>query len=64
MLDFWINAEYPKRPKINLEYLKDEKPTAQLTRAIRLLEIHFFYNEFLKSNSTEASRVRRCDAPK
>ena len=53
MLDFWINAEYPKRPKINLEYLKDEKPTAQLTRAIRLLEIHFFYNEFLKPNSTE-----------
>lgn len=50
---FWRDEENPKRPEINLEYMKMEKAPPTLTKAIRLLARHLFENENLKENSTE-----------
>jgi len=54
----WCNDEYPKRPEVNLEYLKLDKAPPTLTRAIRLLAKHLLENEELKENSTEHFLVR------
>ncbi len=41
----WCSSEFPKRPEINLEYLKLEKAPPTLTRAIRLLAKHLLEGE-------------------
>lgn len=50
----WQNSEFPKRPELNLEYLKEEKSTATVTKAIRNLARHLLDGEALKPNSMEA----------
>lgn len=50
----WISSEFPKRPELNLEYLKEEKPTATVTKAIRNLAKHLLDGEALKPYSMEA----------
>ena len=54
----WCSKEFPKRPEINLEYLKLEKMPPILTKAIRCLARHLLENEDLKENSTESFLVR------
>ena len=54
----WCSPEFPKRPEINLEYLKLEKMPPILTKAIRCLARHLLENEDLKENSTESFLVR------
>lgn len=50
----WCSEEYPKRPEINLEYLKLDKMPPTLTKAIRCLARHLLEGEELKENSTES----------
>lgn len=57
-LKSWCSDEYPKRPKINLEYLKLEKMPPTLTKAIRCLARHLLEGEELKENSTESYLMR------
>lgn len=54
----WVDEENPKRPDVNLEYLKLEKAPPTLTKAIRLLAKHLLEGEDLKENSTEHYLVR------
>lgn len=49
----WRTDEFPKRPELNLEYLKEEKTPATVTKAIRSLARHFLDGEELKPNSME-----------
>ena len=49
----WATQEFSLRPDINLEYLKDEKTPAILTKAIRNLAKYFLENLPLKENSLE-----------
>lgn len=49
----WKNKEFPKRPDLNLEYLKEEKTPATVTKAIRNLARHLLDGESLKENSME-----------
>ena len=53
-LKTWCNKDYPKRPEINLEYLKLEKMPPILTKAIRCLARHLLEGEELKENSMES----------
>lgn len=53
-LKSWCCNEFPKRPEINLEYLKLEKMPPILTKAIRCLARHLLENEELKENSIES----------
>lgn len=57
-LKSWCCDEYPKRPKINLEYLKLEKMPPTLTKAMRCLARHLLEGEELKENSTESYLMR------
>ena len=50
----WCSEEYPKRPEINLEYLKLGKMPPTLTKAIRCLARYLLEGEELKENSSEA----------
>ena len=50
----WCRKEYPKRPEINLEYLKLDKMPPILTKAIRCLARHLLEGEEPKENSTES----------
>lgn len=54
----WCSKEYPKRPEINLEYLKLDKMPPILTKAIRCLARHLLEGEELKENSTESYLMR------
>ena len=49
----WRCDKYPKRPDLNLEYLKEEKTPATVTKAIRNLARHLLDGESLKENSME-----------
>lgn len=50
----WNNEDFPKRPNLNLEYLKSEKTPATVTKAIRNLAKHLLDSEELKENSMES----------
>lgn len=50
----WCSKDFPKRPEINLEYLKLDKMPPVLTKAIRCLARHLLEGEELKENSIEA----------
>lgn len=50
----WCCEEFPKRPEINLEYLKLEKMPPVLTKAMRCLARHLLENEELKEHSIES----------
>lgn len=50
----WQNSEFPKRPELNLEYLKEEKPPATVTKAMRNLARHLLDGEALKPYSMES----------
>ena len=50
----WCSKEFPKRPEINLEYLKLDKMPPTLTKAIRCLARYLLEGEELKENSTES----------
>ena len=52
-LESWKNEKYPLREDINVEYLKEEKTTAILTKAIRLIAKHLLENQLLKEFSIE-----------
>lgn len=52
-LQSWVSEKLPKRPEINLEYLKLDKAPPTLTKAIRCLARHLIEGEELKENSTE-----------
>ena len=54
----WADEPNPKRPEINLEYLKLEKAPPTLTKTIRLLARHLLESEELKENSTEHYLIR------
>lgn len=54
----WCSDEFPKRPEINLEYLKLDKMPPTLTKAIRCLARHLLEGEELKQNSTESYLVK------
>ena len=54
----WCCKEYPKRPEINLEYLKLDKMPPILTKAIRCLARHLLEGEELKENSIESYLIR------
>ncbi len=54
----WCCKEYPKRPEINLEYLKLDKMPPILTKAIRCLARHLLEGEELKENSIESYLMR------
>lgn len=54
----WVNEENPKRPEINLEYLKEVKAPPTLTKAIRLLAKYLLEGGSLKENSTEHYLIR------
>ncbi len=49
----WHTDEFPKRPELNLEYLKEEKTPATVTKATRSLARHLLDSEELKPNSME-----------
>lgn len=51
----WCCQEFPQRPELNLEYLKNEKTPAIVTRAIRKLSKHLLEGEILKRYSIEAN---------
>lgn len=57
-LTLWSDEENPKRPEVNLEYLKVEKAPPILTKAIRLLAKYLLEGGSLKENSTEHYLVR------
>lgn len=50
----WQNSKFPKRPQLNLEYLKEEKTTPTVTKAIRNLARHLLDGEELKPYTMEA----------
>ena len=52
-LENWVNNNFPLREYINIEYLKEEKMTAILTKAIRLIAKHLLENQPLKDFSIE-----------
>ncbi len=54
----WCSDKFPKRPEINLEYLKLEKMPPTLTKAIRCLARHLLEGEELKENSIESYLMR------
>ena len=54
----WTSEEYPKRPDINLEYLKKEKTPPTVTKAIRDIAKSFLDMESLKENSLECYILR------
>ena len=47
------NKQFPLRPRVNVEYLKEEKLPSVLTKAIRLLAKHLIEKEPLKEFSLE-----------
>lgn len=49
----WNNEDFPKRPNLNLEYMKIEKTPATVTKAIRNLAKHLLDGEELKPDSVE-----------
>lgn len=53
-IESWNNIKFPKRPNLNLEYLKTETPSATVTRAIRNLAKYLLDKETLKPNSIES----------
>ena len=57
-LKSWCCETFPKRPEINLEYLKLEKMPPILTKAIRCLARHLLEGEELKENSVESYLMR------
>ncbi len=57
-LKSWSCKEFPKRPEINLEYLKLEKMPPVLTKAVRCLARHLLEGEELKENSVESYLMR------
>lgn len=62
-LQSWANKDFPQRPDINVESLKEEKSPSTLTRAIRLLAKHLIEKEELKSFSLENALledIQRC----
>ena len=62
-LQSWANKDFPQRPEINVESLKEEKSPSTLTRAIRLLAKHLIEKEELKSFSLENALledIQRC----
>lgn len=52
-LEKWCSKEFSLRPEIIVEYLKEDKAPAVLTRAMRLLAKHYIDKEPLKDNSLE-----------
>ena len=50
-LEKWCSKEFSLRPEIIVEYLKEDKAPAVLTRAMRLLAKHYIDKEPLKDNS-------------
>lgn len=52
-LESWSIKGFKDRPEVNVEYLKEEKIPAILTKAIRLLAKHLIEKEDLKENSLE-----------
>ena len=52
-IESWCSQEFPKRPELNLEYLKLEKMPATVTKAVRNLARHLLDGEELKQNSME-----------
>ncbi len=62
-LKSWKSKEFPLRPDINLEYLKDEKTPAILTKAIRNLSKHLIDGNELKQYSIEdllCKELKKC----
>lgn len=49
----WENKDFPLRESINVEYLKEEKTTAILTKAIRLIAKYLLEGQTLKDFSIE-----------
>lgn len=49
----WATKNFTLRPEINVEYLKEEKTAAVLTKAIRLLAKNLLENQALKDFSLE-----------
>ncbi len=54
----WCSDKFPKRPEINLEYLKLDKIPPTLTKAIRCLARHLLEGEEIKENSIESYLMR------
>lgn len=54
----WISSEYPKRPDVNVEYLKYEKCPAALTRSIKSICRILMNEEQLKQNSIEECIIK------
>lgn len=52
-IESWCSEAFPHRPELNLEYLKDEKTPATVTKAVRNLARHLLDGEELKPNSME-----------
>lgn len=52
-IESWCCQEFPKRPELNLEYMKLEKMPATVTKAVRNLARHLLDGEELKQNSME-----------
>ena len=52
-IEDWVNQKYHLREEINVEYLKEEKTTSILTKAIRLIAKHLLENQPLKEFSIE-----------
>ena len=57
-LEKWRTKNFPKRPEINLEYLKLEKMPPIVTKALRNLAKHLLQGEELKFNSIESYFIR------
>lgn len=60
----WCKEHNTKRPDVNLEYLKLEKAPPTLTRAIKLLALHYLNGEEIKENSTEYFLIKELLCPK
>jgi len=62
-LEDWKTEEFPNRPNINLEYLKEEKSPSTLTKAIRNYAKFLLDNQPLKEFSLEhllSEDVKKC----
>lgn len=60
----WSNKDFPLRPEINVEDLKESKTPANITKAIRLLAKNLLINLPLKSFSLEEALIndlKACD---
>ena len=60
----WKTKEYPLRPDINLEYLKEEKISAVLKKAIRNFAKFLLEKQSLKENSLEFALYKEIKALK